>query len=668
MKKLGFFFAIATLLVVSHISAQDCVVPDDGTGTVDLPPADCPYLSPDEFHMIIDGLPPGTEIRVAPIHRGFLCNGNPQHCGTPGGSLGGETERFESTLVLQMTGTGELEDFNRTISLPITCETHTAPRTPGAAVQTFQTDMFQLQGQLIGDPDFAQLQVIGGAGFGLPSPGQTTLTELPDGRFNVDSFFDITYQIDFVGAPGGALAGLAGSTLGTVNMRTGEPAPPEQICVVEDNGTGTVNLPPPGCGYLSPNDLHMMIDGLPPGTTIEIDPIHQRFFCPGGPNQCGTPGGALGGFVETFDSTLTMTLRGTGALNGFVRNIDLPVACVTHTGPRDPGDPVQCFPNDMFRLQGEIFGDPDFELLRVTAGSDFGLPSPGATTLTRLPSGDFNVDSFFDIEYRIEFQGAPGGALDGLAGTTQSRVRMQAGTPAKVEHPCLGPDDGTGTVNLPPEDCPYLSPDEVHMIINGLPPGTTIELDPIHQNFICTGGGPNRCGTQGGALGGEVEQFDSTLTLKLNGTGALAGFKRQVTVPIACITHTGPRDPLLPIQTFQTDMFRLEGGISGDPDFASLTIQGGTDFGLPSPGQTRLTRLPDNDFVVDSFFDITYQIDFQGAPGGALDGMSGSTQATVRMQAGDQKPHQRFYPLWPLQLDVRDILIVIPPPSIGTGR
>jgi hypothetical protein len=28
----------------------------------------------------------------------------------------------------------------------------------------------------------------------------------------VDSFFDITYRIDFVGAPGGALAGRSGST------------------------------------------------------------------------------------------------------------------------------------------------------------------------------------------------------------------------------------------------------------------------------------------------------------------------------------------------------------------------------------------------------------------------------------------------------------------------
>jgi hypothetical protein len=37
----------------------------------------------------------------------------------------------------------------------------------------------------------------------------------------VDSFFDITYRIDFVGAPGGQLAGMSGSTTGTIRMRAG---------------------------------------------------------------------------------------------------------------------------------------------------------------------------------------------------------------------------------------------------------------------------------------------------------------------------------------------------------------------------------------------------------------------------------------------------------------
>ena len=49
-----------------------------------------------------------------------------------------------------------------------------------------------------GDPDFGGFELrLGGNEFGLPSPGQTTLTRLGDGTFNVDSFFDITYEIQF---------------------------------------------------------------------------------------------------------------------------------------------------------------------------------------------------------------------------------------------------------------------------------------------------------------------------------------------------------------------------------------------------------------------------------------------------------------------------------------
>ena len=46
------------------------------------------------------------------------------------------------------------------------------------------------------------------------------------------------------------------------------------------------------------------------------------------------------------------------------------------------------------------------------------------------------------------------------------------------------------------------------------------------------------------------------------------------------------------------------------------------------------TRTSPTSFAVDSFFDITYRIDFVGHPGGHVGGMSGSTTGTIRMQAG----------------------------------
>ncbi|MCP3979690.1 MAG: hypothetical protein GY716_10245, partial [bacterium] len=781
---------LALAILCSTAVWAQCVVPDNGGGTVTLPPAGCAYLSPDEVHEIIDGLPAGTTIELAAIHQDFICRKQGPagicsfpppfpgvDCDQPGGSLGGEQECSSSLLHLELTGTGVLGGYVRSLVLPVDFETHTGPRVPGAPVQSFPTDMFRLQGELFGDPDFDLLRITAGTDFGLPSPGHTTLTQLPGGNFNVDSFFDIEYRIEFVGAPGGLFDGQAGTTTATIRMGTSpcgncddnddctidtcneatgqcinEPLDCDDSdpcthdtcgggsaflggnpCVVADNGGGTVTLPPAGCDYLSPDEVHEIINDLPAGTTIELAAIHRDFICreqdPSGvcsfpPGvDCEEPGGSLGGERECTESVLELNLTGTGVLAGYSRVLGVPVVFETHVGPRNPGDPVQSFDTDMFRLQGELFGDPDFDLLRITAGTDYGLPSPGHTTLTQLPSGNFNVDSFFDITYQIEFVGAPGGPFDGESGTTTGTLRMETGdspctnTPVDCDdnnactldscdpttgecvhepivcddgdectvdscdpatgqcifdplscddgdpctvdtceggvnflggNACTVPDNGSGTVTLPPAGCDYLSPDEVHEIINDLPAGTTIELAAIHKDFICRKqmGTPSICSftpsipgvdcdEPGGSLGGEKECSASNLELQLTGTGLLGGFSRTLFVPVEFETHTGPRNPGDPVQSFNTDMFRLQGELFGDPDFDLLRITAGTDFGLPSPGHTTLTQLPGGDFNVDSFFDITYQIEFVGAPGSVLDGESGTTTGTLRMETGD---------------------------------
>jgi hypothetical protein len=75
-------------------------------------------------------------------------------------------------------------------------------------------------------------------------------------------------------------------------------------------------------------------------------------------------------------------------------------------------------------MQGQITGDPDFDLLRITAGTGFGMPSPGHTTLTVQANSDYAVDSFFDITYRIDFVGHPGSPLGGMSGSTTATIRM----------------------------------------------------------------------------------------------------------------------------------------------------------------------------------------------------------------------------------------------------
>ncbi|MCD4664815.1 MAG: hypothetical protein K8R68_06040, partial [Bacteroidales bacterium] len=221
-----------------------------------------------------------------------------------------------------------------------------------------------------------------------------------------------------------------------------------QNCVVPDNGTGTITLPPIGCQYQSV-DPFMIIDGLPPGTTIELHGIYSEFICCNGscpcslpipPGECEMPGGSLGGDGHCFMGSMVFDVIGTGELEGFNRTLYVEIFSEIHTGPRILGEPVQAFPAEYYRLQGQLFGDPDFCTFNIIAGSDFGLPSPGETTLTQLPSGDFAVDSFFDITYQIEFEGCPGSALEGLAGTTTATTRFEIPFVAGNDFINPGPD------------------------------------------------------------------------------------------------------------------------------------------------------------------------------------------------------------------------------------
>ena len=185
-----------------------------------------------------------------------------------------------------------------------------------------------------------------------------------------------------------------------------------------------------------PTGIKKIIDGLPAGTSIDIPAVHGNFSCTMGGGgtvcsflppipgvDCDQPGGSLGGEEQCSDSTLALNMTGTGTLLGFNRMINLAVSFESHAAPRTPGDPVQSFDTDMFRLFGQITGDPDFDLLRVVAGTDFGLPGPGHTILTQQ-GGNWAVDSFFDITYRIDFVGAPGGPLAGQSGSHVGTVRV----------------------------------------------------------------------------------------------------------------------------------------------------------------------------------------------------------------------------------------------------
>ncbi len=804
--KTGSLFFILFFFMPVLLTAEICTAPDNGSGTVDLP-ANCNYIAPGDPFNIINGLPPGTTIELDPTITDYSAI-----YVAPGGNLGGGITYFNANLELNITGTGALTGFNRFIIMPVICELHAGPRTPGDPVQLFQTDIVQLQGTIFGDPDFDVLEIRFGVNFGLLSPGETTLSDLGDGNFNVESFFDIIYEIDFAGSPGSILSGLMGTTPDKLHLHQGEqfiggdhwepddghimhaPQFPDEtgwdvnatypiklgddwlastteyvkdihfwgswkngytgyvtsfnikiyndvpagtdlpyshpgemlwendiseynlleinpgstegwydsylgsfqendhnqyfqydiylpedkwfsqefghtywlvisanldplfedskwgwkssinhwnddavwgisdppVCTEPDNGSGTIDLPG-SCPYiLGDGETMEIIEGFPAGTIIDIDASITDFI-----NVNITPGGDLGGEIIEFEATMQMPMTGTGALTGFVRTLFMPITMVYHTAPRTPGDPIQIFATDLKQISGSVFGDPDFSLLGLNGGTDYGLPSLGQITLISLPDGNWQFDSFFDISYEIHYEGAPGSILDGMMGsTTQTSRFLQNETSGikSIEAACVAPDNGTGTINIP-ADCEYTSDSADPLaIIDGLPPGTEILIDAVMTDYSGLNSNP------GGSLGGEQHFFNANIYMTMTGTGSLTGLTRNIIVPVSCEMHSGPRNPGDPIQNFPIDLYQMSGGINGDPDFLDLFIGAGTGFGLPCPGDATATDLGDGTFYVESFFDITYIIDFTGAPGSILQDLSGTTQGSSRMDQGEPSP------------------------------
>lgn len=200
---------------------------------------------------------------------------------------------------------------------------------------------------------------------------------------------------------------------------------------------------------------------------------------------------------------------------------------------------------------------------------------------------------------------------------------------------CSQPDNGNGTIDLPPAfapECIYRLV-EPTFLVDGLPAGATIELtvDTRLESYF----NDNEVG--GGALGGTSTTFDALLVLRMEGTGPLTGFSRQIAVTVANLVDHAPRTPGDPVQSFAGEWFDLSGIVFGDPDFDTLQLAAGSFHAAPPGlGATTLTRIgdPGSPFLVDSFFDVPYALNYTGAPGSLLEGVSGTTTGVLRLQAG----------------------------------
>jgi len=311
-----------------------------------------------------------------------------------------------------------------------------------------------------------------------------------------------------------------------------------------------------GCSqeYSSNPTTVKIIDGLPPSSSILfLGPLKVR------PPYTDEPGGTLGGeVVRSSDGELEWRATGTGELEGYDRFISLPVPLVeAHTGPRNPGDPVQSFPTDMFMMQGQLYpGDPDFDLLRITAGTGFGMPSPGHTTLTQLPGGSWNVDSFFDITYRIDFVGAPGGPLAGMSGSTTDTTQLTANVTIE--------GDGEGGQDCYKVRCTENPQDSsfIDFSQNPIPPDFFGPGSDPFDGVIRLVGNPNphvidvrvrRCCSPSPIIGEEVVIPIEIVALNLTGGP-----------PVIPVTYNGGIDPC--------ELWRVSVGLSQQPSTGTMAV------------------------------------------------------------------------------------------------
>jgi hypothetical protein len=151
----------------------------------------------------------------------------------------------------------------------------------------------------------------------------------------------------------------AAAAVALAGMATAQSACVPGICDAPDNGNGTVDLPGP-CAFRTTDggtiDIPM---GKKKGIvgTFTIDSFFDVTY---------ELGGTLEGEIQTFTAMLNLHLEGTGKFVGFDRQMQIPLTLQSHSAPRPTGD-IQSFRTDLFSLDGQLFGDPDFDMLRGSA-------------------------------------------------------------------------------------------------------------------------------------------------------------------------------------------------------------------------------------------------------------------------------------------------------------
>lgn len=168
------------------------------------------------------------------------------------------------------------------------------------------------------------------------------------------------------------------------------------------------NLPPPPGTYISPQLFHILFAN---GIIID-DPSHDKF-------QPTTPPPPPGGTqIHNFSSIIRC-------------NVELPsgarfpvfMNCVTvvrvHGNPPGPDPTVRTFDTEMLALNGSFTMGGMTWMIRESPSR----PSRGQTNIRALSTGEFRIDSFFDIFTELSMDGG----ASWIPSTNAGRMKLTRG-------------------------------------------------------------------------------------------------------------------------------------------------------------------------------------------------------------------------------------------------
>ncbi|HEV8580906.1 MAG TPA: hypothetical protein VGX68_17710 [Thermoanaerobaculia bacterium] len=173
----------------------------------------------------------------------------------------------------------------------------------------------------------------------------------------------------------------------------------------------------------------------------------------------------------------------------------------------------------------------------------------------------------------------------------------------------------------------YESSNEYHAKIKELTdPDAIAALKAKHNQLVVTDE------LAGGILGGMIESGTSVVVFEVTGGGSLEGFQHVITLPANFEVHSARHDPSAEIDTFATNLYRIESGVGSDEVFDSIRLVGGTANGYDSPGQMTLISKGD-EVLVDSFFNVGFRLEVVGGAKGPLAGFQGTIEGSVTMKS-----------------------------------